>query len=119
MADRSDLRSLVDRIECLIHVDVGRNISALFDAARGGLWGAASALVNARSGGVGLITGFYVPQGTPPAAETDGPVGAGLQEGLRRSGSHAGSRQTSRASAHAPPHSPESELPASRSIRSP
>jgi hypothetical protein len=78
MADRSDLRSLVDRIECLIHVDVGRNISALFDAARGGLWGAASALVNARSGGVGLITGFYVPQGTPPAAETDGPVGAAL-----------------------------------------
>ena len=78
MADRSDLRSLVDRIECLIHVDVGRNISALFDAARGGLWDAASALVNARLGGVGLITGFYVPQGTPPAAETDGPVGAAL-----------------------------------------
>jgi hypothetical protein len=27
---------------------------------------------------VGLITGFYVPQGSPPAAETDGPVGAAL-----------------------------------------
>jgi hypothetical protein len=25
-----------------------------------------------------LITGFYVPQGTPPAAETDGPLGAAL-----------------------------------------
>jgi hypothetical protein len=78
MAIRHDPQLLVDRIERLIHVDVGRNISALFDAARGGLWGAASALLNARSGSVGLITGFYVPQGTPPAAETDGPVGAAL-----------------------------------------
>ncbi len=63
-------------IEALIHVDVGRNISALCAAARGGLFGAASALATARS--VGLITGFYVPLGTPPAAETDGPVGAAL-----------------------------------------
>ena len=78
MAGQHDPRSLVDQIERLIHVDVGRNISALFDAARGGLWGAASALVNARSGRVGLITGFYVPQSTPPAAETDGPLGAAL-----------------------------------------
>jgi len=78
MASRHDPHLLVDRIERLIHVDVGRNITALFDAARGGLWSAASALVNAQSGRVGLITGFYVPQGTPPAAETDGPVGAAL-----------------------------------------
>ena len=63
-------------IEALIHVDVGRNISALCAAARGGLFGAASALASARH--VGLITGFYVPLGTPPAAETDGPVGAAL-----------------------------------------
>lgn len=63
-------------IEALIHVDVGRNISALCTAARGGLFTAASALANARN--VGLITGFYVPLGTPPAAETDGPVGAAL-----------------------------------------
>ena len=62
----------------MIHADVGRNITALFEIARGGLWSAASALANARSGSVGLITGFYVPQGTPPAAETDGPVGAAL-----------------------------------------
>ena len=78
MTDRPDLRSLVDRIERLIHVDVGRNISALFAAARGGLWDAASALATANSHRVGLITGFYVPQATPPAAETDGPVGAAL-----------------------------------------
>jgi len=78
MVRRPDLHALVDEIECLIQVDVGRNITALFDAARGGLWGAASALATARSRQVGLITGFYVPRGTPPAAETDGPVGAAL-----------------------------------------
>jgi hypothetical protein len=78
MASRPDPQALVDGIERVIHADVGRNITALFEIARGGLWSAASALANARSGSVGLITGFYVPQGTPPAAETDGPVGAAL-----------------------------------------
>src|SRR5439155_6973982 len=78
MARRPDPHALVDRIERLIHVDVGRNITGLFDAARGALWGAASALARMRSARVGLITGFYVPQGFPPAAETDGPVGAAL-----------------------------------------
>jgi hypothetical protein len=78
MAGRADPCALVDRIERLIHVDVGRNITGLFDAARGALWGAASALATARPARVGLITGFYVPQGSPPAAETDGPVGVAL-----------------------------------------
>ena len=78
MASGGDPQALVDRIERAIHTDVGRNIGALFDAARGGLRAAASALTNAGSARVGLITGFYVPQGTPPAAETDGPVGAAL-----------------------------------------
>ena len=63
-------------IEALIHVDVGRNISALCAAARGGLFSAAQSIAAAKN--VGLITGFYVPLGTPPAAETDGPVGAAL-----------------------------------------
>lgn len=66
----------VDRIEALIHQEVGRNIDGLFAAARGGLWNAASALAGASY--VGIMTGFYVPLGTPPAAETDGPVGAAL-----------------------------------------
>jgi len=78
MADQPDAHTLVDRIEQLIQVDVGRNITGLFDAARGGLRGAASALASVASARVGLITGFYVPQGSPPAAETDGPVGAAL-----------------------------------------
>jgi len=69
--------SVVDDIERLIQVDVGRNVTALFEAARGGLAGGAMALaaVEAR---VGFITGFYVPLGSPPAAETDGPVGTAL-----------------------------------------
>jgi hypothetical protein len=69
---------LVDCIEGLIQVDVGRNISALFEAAKGGLWSAATALADAPAPRIGLITGFYVPLGSPPAAETDGPVGTAL-----------------------------------------
>ncbi|MCX7382347.1 MAG: DUF4392 domain-containing protein [Alphaproteobacteria bacterium] len=66
----------VAAIEALIPVDVGRNIAKLCAAAQGGLLGAATALAEARC--VGVITGFYVPRGTPPAAETDGPIGAAL-----------------------------------------
>lgn len=71
-------RLLVDRVERLIQAEVGRNITALFEAAKGGLWSAANALATAPAPKVGLITGFYVPLGSPPAAETDGPVGAAL-----------------------------------------
>jgi D-glutamate cyclase len=78
MAGSTDQWALVDRIERLIQTDVGRNIGPLCDAASGGLWGAASALAAATPCRVGLITGFYVPLGSPPAAETDGPVGAAL-----------------------------------------
>jgi hypothetical protein len=78
MADRPFARLLVDEIEQLVQVDVGRNVTALFAAASGGLWSAASALTAAPSARVGLVTGFYVPLGSPPAAETDGPVGAAL-----------------------------------------
>ena len=56
--------------------DVGRATQALVDASIGGLEDAARALSSAKS--VGLITGFYVPRGDTPAAETDGPVGTAL-----------------------------------------
>ena len=36
------MREAVDRIEALIHQEVGRNIEGLFAAAHGGLWHAAS-----------------------------------------------------------------------------
>ena len=75
------MRASVDRIEALIHAEVGRNIDGLFAAAKGGLWNAASALATAADPSIGIITGFYVPQGSPPAAETDGPLGAALLAG--------------------------------------
>ncbi|HEV2303752.1 MAG TPA: glutamate cyclase domain-containing protein [Stellaceae bacterium] len=78
MPAAAGLPSLVDRIEALIQVDVGRHIGPLFEAARGGLASAAEALVAGPAKAVGIITGFYVPQGSPPAAETDGPLGAAL-----------------------------------------
>jgi hypothetical protein len=75
------MREAVNRIEALIHQEVGRNINGLFAAARGGLWHAASALAATSRPSVGIVTGFFVPLGTPPAAETDGPVGAAMLAG--------------------------------------
>ncbi len=71
-------RASIERIEALIHQEVGRNIDGVFAATRSGLWGAASALAAAPHVSLGIMTGFYVPKGTPPAAETDGPIGAAL-----------------------------------------
>ncbi len=71
-------RELIGRIEGLIHEDVGRKIAALFDHARGGLWGAAGSLASTPGVSVGIVTGFYVPGGKPPAAETDGPPASAL-----------------------------------------
>jgi D-glutamate cyclase len=73
-----DARARIDAIEALIHHDVGRHTAPLLAATRGGLRRAASALAATPAPRVGLITGFYVPQGRPPAAETDGPAGAAL-----------------------------------------
>jgi len=81
-----DRLALIDRIEAVIHQDVGRNIAPMFAAARGGLRGAVAALAEC-DGPVGIITGFFVPGGIPPAAETDGPVGVALlARGLRSVG---------------------------------
>ena len=75
------MREAVDRIEALIQEEVGRNIDGLFAASKGGLWHAASSLAAGTHQSVGILTGFYVPLGTPPAAETDGPVGAAMLAG--------------------------------------
>jgi hypothetical protein len=87
------VREPIDQIEALIQQEVGRGATAMFAASRGGLRDAVSALSAARSGNtgmghagmghagmgyVGILTGFFVPHGTPPAAETDGPAGAAL-----------------------------------------
>lgn len=72
------MKMLIGEIEACIHRDVGRGMDAIFRATRGGLWGAASALAGSAAPRVGLITGFFVPGGDPPSAETDGPAGAAL-----------------------------------------
>jgi D-glutamate cyclase len=53
-------------------------MDGVFAATVGGLWRATSALAGSASPRIGLITGFFVPSGDPPAAETDGPAGAAL-----------------------------------------
>ena len=50
----------------------------MFAASRGGLLAAVSAFSATQPRYVGILTGFYVPRGSPPAAETDGPAGAAL-----------------------------------------
>jgi hypothetical protein len=72
------VRARIDRIEALIHQEVGRGVSGLFAASRGGLWGAVSALTAAKPVCAGILTGFFMLKGEPPAAETDGPAGAAL-----------------------------------------
>lgn len=72
------MRAVIDRIEALIQRDVGRGMVPVFQAAHGGIWGAVSALAAMERPRIGLITGFYVPGGNPPAAETDGPGGSAL-----------------------------------------
>jgi hypothetical protein len=62
-------------------------MDAVFQATKGGLRGASDALAATPAPRIGLITGFFVPTGNPPAAETDGPAGAALMAaGFVRSG---------------------------------
>ncbi len=72
------MKTLIGEIEACIQRDVGRGMDAVFRTTKGGLWGAASALAVSPAPRIGLITGFFVPFGDPPAAETDGPAGAAL-----------------------------------------
>lgn len=69
-------KSKLEAIEAVVCREVGRGTHKLIEATRGELAAAAELLAQARS--VGLITGFYVPRGETPAAETDGPVGTAL-----------------------------------------
>src|ERR1700761_5325145 len=72
------MQALINRIEALIHRDVGRGMEDVFQVAQGELWGAISAFAATTIPRVGLITGFFVPGADPPAAETDGPAGTAL-----------------------------------------
>ena len=117
MTGRPDPRALVDRIERLIHVDVGRNISGLFDAARGALWGAASALAAARAARVGIDHRLLCSAGLSAGGgnRRAGGCRPARKGAEKRSVSRAGSRRTSRAAA---PAQPPSREPVSRGCRS-
>jgi hypothetical protein len=56
--------------------DVGRGGATLAAYTRGGLGRAARSLVVADPLDVVVLTGFLIPAASPPAAETDGPLGA-------------------------------------------
>lgn len=74
-------RGTIAAMERVIQTDVGRNTGPLFAAAAGGLAAAASAIARRERPVLGLLSGFYIPRATPPAAETDGPLGVALLAG--------------------------------------
>lgn len=67
---------VVAAIERVVAQDVGRGSEALSRCAAGSLRAAAASLLAAPKLDVAILTGFYVPAARPPAAETDGPIGA-------------------------------------------
>jgi hypothetical protein len=67
---------VVAAVERLVARDVGRGSELLARYTAGSLRRAAASLLDTPQPRVGIITGFYVPGADPPAAETDGPVGA-------------------------------------------
>ncbi|MFE9690764.1 glutamate cyclase domain-containing protein [Micromonospora sp. NPDC005806] len=56
--------------------DVGRGSEALAVPAAGGLLTAARSLAGRPAPDAAVLTGFFIPAAEPPAAETDGPIGA-------------------------------------------
>jgi hypothetical protein len=68
----------IGAIEAAIQRDTGRGLGPAMAAARGGLLSAARAIAALPRPRIGIVTGFFVPGGEIPAAETDGPVGAAL-----------------------------------------
>ncbi|MEB3339266.1 glutamate cyclase domain-containing protein [Okeania sp.] len=77
----------IEKIENICGRDIGHGIQPLVEAAKGGLLGAARSIAEHPSPHVAIMTGFFIPHGTPPAAENDGPIGcAHLAAGLERVG---------------------------------
>ncbi|MDW5594712.1 glutamate cyclase domain-containing protein [Conexibacter stalactiti] len=68
----------ISRLELVVQREAGRSIGPLAAAARGGLLAAAAAIAGDPASHVAFVTGCFVPRATPPACETDGPVGAAL-----------------------------------------
>lgn len=87
LSNSQDLLTRIETIEKICGRDVGHGIEPLVEAAKGGLLNAARSIAEHPSPHVAIITGFFIPHGTPPAAENDGPIGcAHLAAGLQRAG---------------------------------
>jgi D-glutamate cyclase len=68
---------LLQKLTSICTRDLGsRGMGPLSLGTAQGLAGAAESLLDEPNPHVVLITGFFVPNGSPPSAETDGPVGA-------------------------------------------
>jgi D-glutamate cyclase len=73
---------LLSRLRDVIQVDVGHRGLAhvpdqnLFTYCCDDLANACHSIANTSTPRVGIVTGFYIPTATPPAGETDGPLGA-------------------------------------------
>lgn len=76
----------ITRIEEICSRDVGRGIDAMASFAKGGLLAATKSVACHPSPSVAILTGFYVPHGSPPSAETDGPIGSVHLGGLSNVG---------------------------------
>lgn len=67
------------QIEKVITKDLGkRGIKKLLQENQGDLAGLALSIAQSNSPRILIITGFFIPYGDRPAAETDGPIGAAL-----------------------------------------
>ncbi|MDH5188413.1 MAG: DUF4392 domain-containing protein [Rhodospirillaceae bacterium] len=68
--------NIISHIEAAISLDVGRSTDRLATLAKGGLFAAANSIAQTPAPKIGIITGFFIPHATPPAAENDGLVGS-------------------------------------------
>ncbi|MEC4813446.1 MAG: DUF4392 domain-containing protein [Scytonema sp. PMC 1069.18] len=73
-----DVLEKIIQLEAVCGRDVGRGIQLLVQAAKGGLLGAALSIAEHPSPHVAIITGFFIPDGNPPAPETDGITGCAM-----------------------------------------
>ena len=72
-------RKFLRDVELVVASGPARGADRLFAAfSQDQLLGSALSLVSSAPLNVGIVTGFYIPAAEPPAAETDGPLGAVL-----------------------------------------
>ena len=69
-------QQIIQQLENIVNIDIGRNIDALTERTRGELFNAALSIASHDHPSVMIVTGFYIPTANPPAPETDGPLGS-------------------------------------------